>query len=141
MPKEVNKQIGEVECPQKGCALKASVYKFRPAGKNPNEWARRWAGKLYSSCTAKHVCRDQEYLLREAKLWAPGEAKAVEVEEPVKVEPKSEPPAQQTPPAKPSKPGDATAATRAAPTPQTTNQQRPRTGFGFFKFGKHQAET
>ena len=97
MPKQKNTAIGEVECAQKGCELKASIFKFREGGKNPNTWARRWAGKLYSTCKAGHTCRDQEYLLK-GELWGPG-AKAVEVADPVKAQSSDAAPAQQTPPA------------------------------------------
>lgn len=131
MSKERNKAIGEVECAHKGCDRRASIFKFRPAGKNPNAWARRHAGKLYSRCEDGHECRDQEYLLK-GKLWGPSEAKAGGEGEPVKVEQQSEPPAQQTPPVQQS-----SVPPRQQPKSKSGSASTQRkSGFGFFKFGK-----
>lgn len=107
MPKERNKPIGECECPQKGCDLTAQVFKYRAAGKNPNAWARRWAGKFYSCCGAGHKCTDSEYLAENAKIWGPNDKKhesaaMVECERaPVQQDQESKPPAPVTQPASP----------------------------------------
>ena len=132
MPKQRNKPIGEVECFARGCDLKASVFKFRPGGKNPNDWARRWAGKLYATCARGHMCRDQDHILEGATIWPEGGR--AEGDEPVKAEPQGELPAQQTPPAavKLELGGRIPPAQAAA----ANAGKKVTGGFGFFKFGK-----
>lgn len=139
MPKQRNTAIGEVECSHRDCELKASIFKFRPHTKNPNAWARRHAGKLYSRCEAGHECRDQEYLLK-GKLWGPGEARAVEVE-PVKAQPKSEAPALQTPPGIESGHTARDSSDKRLPQPISSSNTKPssKATFGFWNFRKGNA--
>ncbi len=75
MARPKNDQIGEVECPQKGCAEKCAVFRFRPRG----DGKARFAGKLYADCPvhgrygADGKPAAQDYILENATIW--GDAK------------------------------------------------------------------
>jgi hypothetical protein len=140
MAKQRNTAIGEVECSHKGCEHKASIFKFRAQTRNPADWARRYAGKLYSRCEAGHECKDQDYLLSKGKLWGPGEAKAAEAADPVKAESKDQAPAQQTPQERqPGPTAKSTPASRDAGRPAASSQASSRATFGFWNFRSKKA--
>ena len=70
--KAKNAPIGEVECPQKGCAETCKVYRFRPRGADRKTV---FSGKHYCECP-KHgrIGADgngtiNEYILENATLW------------------------------------------------------------------------
>ena len=72
--KAKNAPIGEVECPQKGCAELCQVFKFRPRTEGRKTV---FSGKHYAECP-KHgrIGADgnpavTEYILENAKLWGP----------------------------------------------------------------------
>lgn len=71
MSREKKQAIGEVECPRKGCDLKAQVFKYRTQAKA--DTAIRFAGRLYCVCEKGHRCDDDEYVRSNAHLWSPGE--------------------------------------------------------------------
>jgi hypothetical protein len=71
MSRAKNEAIGEVECPQKGCTGKSSVFRFQPRGAGK----ARFAGKLYADCPvhgrygADGKQGAQEYILENATIW------------------------------------------------------------------------
>lgn len=61
-------QVGEVECPVKGCTHVVPVYKY---GGGDDPARRRFAGRLYSKCPEHGKQEPQEYLLCNAKMYGP----------------------------------------------------------------------
>lgn len=74
MSRARNEPIGEVDCPHRGCELKAKVYKFQARAAADGGRAR-FAGKLYADCSvhgrygADGKPAAQEYLLENATIF------------------------------------------------------------------------
>lgn len=91
MNREKNIQIGEVECPQKGCTAKVPVFRFRQR----TEGRSRYAGKLYSDCPvhgrygADGKDAAQEYILENAKIWGSEKSAVITVPSPDPAPPKA----------------------------------------------------